>query len=387
MLQLRKYDLEPPETAIQTEAMPKPEPQSESSFPWEIPGVLDTSDVGHGKDRAVLFSGGDDSLALTHLAMENRYADFVIHLATGSSVPENIDYVRSVCNQFNWPFFILRSPMPFDIFSYRYGFVGSGCHSMAYNAFKGRQLAQFYRRRAGGIKLFSGVRRLESDRRMRNIQAEVQYADPEDGKNFRGWWLSPLIDWADDEVHQYREEHNLPRNPVARKIHRSGDCQCLAFGHRDEELAILQAEYPDFAEWLLNVETRTQEYRGRVEILEDQYPTVAQDVQTIRKQTEPHPMRLTVLQEQFPDVFDDIAGIDREVAIATGRLDETNYIGHGGLSSKELRAKVAQGDACQQTLCETCQEPATSIAQSVQRRQQEAEEWIKEETVQQQLPV
>ncbi|SEO99811.1 Phosphoadenosine phosphosulfate reductase family protein [Halorientalis persicus] len=384
MIELDGYEeIGPPEETVQSEHLSKPEPSSDPVDIWEISRVLDTSGVGGGKDRAVLFSGGDDSLALTHLAMENDMADFVIHLATNSSLPANIDYVREICKKFNWPFFIISSPMPFDLFAYRYAFPGPSLHRQAYIYFKGRQLGYFSRHRAGGVKYFSGVRRLESDRRMENIEAEVQYEDPSNGGNFRGWWLSPLIDKSDEWVAKYRGRHNLPRNPVARKIHRSGDCFCLAYGHRDEELVNLQAKFPDHAEWLLNTEQRVQEYRGRVYLLEDEHPDIYEEVSSLRKQTKPNPMRLTVLKNEYPGIFDSIAAVDKEQAIQRGRLDETCYIGHGGMSHTDLRERIADADSCQQTLCETCQGRASQVAASVKRRQQEAAAALEENTIQQ----
>lgn len=372
MIQMPTYDIEPPAETVRTPHVEKPEPQSEPSTIYELSHLLKTTD-GHGVDRAVLFSGGDDSLALTHYVMEQRNADFVIHLATNSAIPENIDYVRETCKEHGWPYAIISSPMPLDIFAYRYGFCGPSAHSLAYNAFKGRQLGYFYRQRDGGVKLFSGVRRLESERRMKNIEAEVEYADVSDGSNFSGWWLSPLYDKSDDWVEAYREKHDLRQNPVSAKIHRSGDCQCLAYGNRTEELIMIEAEYPDFAEWLLNVEARVQEYRGRVYHLEDEHPDVAVQVNDIRKQTRPHPMKLTVLKEEYPDIYDEIVGFSVEDARLRGQMEPTSYIGHGGLSSKELRDLVNAADTDQQTLCETCStDLCPSLATSVQQNIEQA---------------
>jgi len=99
-----------------------------------------------------------------------------------------------------------------------------------------------------------------------------------------------------------------------------------------------------------------------------------------RKQTHPHPMRLTILKDKYPDVYDEIVSVNVEQAIQRGRLDKTCYIGHGGLSNKDLKELVADADGCQQTLCETCQAPAEEVAASVRRRQEEAREAL--ETVQ-----
>lgn len=376
------YEIYPPDSAIQTEKLSKPEPTSDPLPILEGDRLLDTSSVGDGKDRAILFSGGDDSLALTHFAFENDLADLVVHLDTGTSIPENIDYVRSVCQAHDWPLVIIRSPMPFDVFAFRYGFPGSSCHNMAFQYLKARQLTYFSKHREGDVKFLSGVRKLESDRRMKNVSAEVQYEDASGNGNFTGWWLSPLIDKSDEWVAEYRDKHDLSRNPVSAKIHRSGDCQCLAYGHRDTELTMIQSEYPEFAEWILNVETRVQEYRGRVHLLEENHPDVAAEVDEIRESEEPYPMRLTVLQSHFPEVYDAIVDIDRESAILRGQMEPTSYIGHGGLSSDELREKIARANPAQKTLCDNCEAPADNISSSVRRQQQQAQEALADVSVQ-----
>lgn len=359
------YDIEPPDESIQTRAESKPEPEKGPVDIWEIDRFLEFPS-GNGTDRAVLFSGGDDSLALTHMAMENGWADLVIHLRTNSEIPENLSYVRRICEEYNWPLAVVGSPLSLHQFACRYGFPGVSCHTMAYQYFKGRQLGHFYQKRKGNIKLFSGVRKLESDRRMKNVTAEVQYETPEGG-NFEGWWLSPLIDKPDEWVHEYRKQHGLPRNPVSQKIHRSGDCQCLAYGARQEELVMIEAEYPQFANWLLNVEKRTQEYRGRVELLEDNHSDVAGQVDELRKQSRPYPMRLSVLKSEFPDVYQAITDVDASTAIQRGRMEPTNYIGHGGMSSQDLRELTAQADKHQQTLCETCGDRCQSLSNAVEK--------------------
>jgi 3'-phosphoadenosine 5'-phosphosulfate sulfotransferase (PAPS reductase)/FAD synthetase len=372
MIRMPTYNIAPPDDAVRNDAIPKPEPESDPVDIWESNRILEVPNGVGEKDRAVLFSGGDDSLALTHLAMSNGWADFVVHLDTNSSIPENLDYVRSICEEYQWPLLIISSPMPLDTFAYRYGFPGASCHRMAFQYFKGRQLGYFYRKKHGDVKLFSGVRKLESDRRMENIEAEVQYEDASKSGNFTGWWVSPLIDKSDEWVQEYRERHGLPRNPVSQKIHRSGDCQCLAFGKRTEELIMIEAEYPEFAKWLLNVERRVQEYRGRVYQLEDEYPDVATQMQEKREETRPYPMKLTVLKEHFRDVYDEIVATPTDEAVLRGRMENTSYIGHGGMSSRELRDLTTSADTSQTTLCETCGDACTTLATSVQRDIEEA---------------
>lgn len=62
------------------------------------------------------------------------------------------------------------------------------------------------------------------------------------------------------------------------------------------------------------------------------------------------------------------------------RTKATNYIGHGGLSSTELRAMPMDADESQTTLCETCQAPADSVSASVQRQQSMAADTLETTT-------
>lgn len=130
---------------------------------------------------------------------------------------------------------------------------------------------------------------------------------------------------------------------------------------------MIEAEYPDFAKWLLNVERRVQEYRGRVYQLEDKYPDVAKRMQEKREQTRPYPMKLTVLKKHFGDVYDEIVAIPTDEAILRGRMENTSYIGHGGMSSRELRDLTTSADTNQKTLCETCGDVCATLATSVKR--------------------
>lgn len=50
-----------------------------------------------------LFSGGHDSLVSTHYSMENGLANCVAHLDTNTGIDENLEFVKSVCEKYDWP--------------------------------------------------------------------------------------------------------------------------------------------------------------------------------------------------------------------------------------------------------------------------------------------
>lgn len=242
-----------------------------------------------------LFSGGHDSLVSTHLTMERADADAVLHLDTGTGIPENQQYVEDVCERFGWPLRIESANKTLAEFAEEWGFPGAGAHGWAYRYFKDHSLGRVASDVDGKPRYFTGVRRSESDRRM----VSIGEATVEENSNGQWVWVNPIAKWSKEDCREYIEIHDLPTNPVVENIHRSGECFCGAFAHRDEELIDLEAHYPEHHRWLLSVED---------------------------------------------DVQDEI-----------GADSGTCFWGHGGLSSKELRALVAESDDCQMVLCSDCQ--------------------------------
>lgn len=264
-------------------------------------------DLDRGDADYALFSGGDDSLVSTHRAMESGESDAVLYLQTNSGLAENLEYVFDVCRRHEWPLRVERSPMSLIEMGMKYGFPGSALHTAAYSYFKQRQLRTVANEQDRKPEFVSGVRVAESDRRAKNIPDDTVRALDAEG---RWYWVNIIKDKTDVDVAQYRENHGLSRNPVAAQIHRSGDCYCGAFAHRDELLIDLYAKgYDRHATWLEAVEVRVQEYRGRVDYLESEYPDVAGETSDIRDEYNPKPMVLPVARKHFPDVAAEADGI------------------------------------------------------------------------------
>lgn len=262
--------------------------------------ITDVSDIGPSCTEFALFSGGNDSVVSTHYAHQHVDIDWTVYLDTNSSIPENIEHVKSVCDRYGWDLAILEAPVTLKEFAVGtedrqpLGFPGPAIHSWAFQYFKQRQLRQIARQTDAEPNFYTGVRSAESSRRMANVKGESQEGE-------RWMWISQIHDWSDDRVDQYRADHDLPTNPVAEKIGRSGDCYCGAFANRETELLELQAEYPDHYEWIKDVEKEVQ----------------------------------------------DEIGTDKNYC----------YWGFGNMSEKELRAKIAQNDESQMMLCSSCDVP------------------------------
>jgi len=262
------------------------------------PGELEKVDT-EATDFA-LFSGGNDSVVSTHIAHREYQIDHTVYLDTNTGIDENLDHVKSVCDRYGWDLIVLESPVTLKEFALgtdtrqALGFPGPGIHSWAYQYFKERQLRAIASHTDNRPTFYTGVRKFESDNRMKSVTAETQESD-------RWNWVAPIHNWRDHQVDEYRENHDLPKNPVAEKIGRSGDCYCGSYAHRNSELAELEAHYPDHAEWIREIEKQVQ-----------------QEIET---------------------------------------HEDYCYWGFGGLSEKELRAKMAKDDVNQMSLCSSCDIP------------------------------
>jgi len=261
------------------------------------------TDVGEIDEQATdfaLFSGGNDSIASTHYCHEHYEIDYTVYLDTNTGLDQNIEYVKEVCQDYGWDLAILSSQYDLKDFALgsdtrqALGFPGPSIHSWAFHYLKQDQLKRIATHTDSKPKYYTGVRSQESQRRMSNVKGGFQ-------EDARWVWISPIHDWSDRQTDAYRDEHDLPRNPVNEKIGRSGDCYCGAYANRDTELLELEAHYPDHADWLLNLEQEVQ----------------------------------------------DEIGTDKDYC----------YWGFGNMSEKELRGKIANNDDKQMMLCSSCDVP------------------------------
>lgn len=192
-----------------------------------------------------LFSGGHDSLTATHLASQHPAFTGVIHIDTGTGLPETLNFVKETCAVHDWPLVIQQPCMPYESILMKWGFPGPAMHPTVYQRLKERALRQAIKdiKKAAGhsgknkvkVGLASGVRIQESDRR-----AEIRTDTHTDGSAL----YIPLIhDFAAVDVTEYISRQRLRRSPVKDKIHMSGECFCGCYS-RPAELAELKIWYP-----------------------------------------------------------------------------------------------------------------------------------------------
>jgi len=238
-----------------------------------------------------LFSGGHDSLVSTHKAMEHGDADAVVHIDTGIGIPETQAFVRETCDRHGWDLHVVSSDHDFKEIVLEEQFPGPAVHIIMYSKLKERALRKVARWHDHKPVLITGVRKDESERRFRNVEARMEAGM---------WiWAANIADWNQREVEAYIDDHGLRRSPVKQTYHHSGECLCGAFGNRAEELTVLEAHYPEVAERIKDLEERVQQRHGAD--------------------------------------------------------DPRSYWGHGNMDERNLRSLLADNDEAQMMLCASCE--------------------------------
>lgn len=182
------------------------------------------------------FSGGRDSLAVTHWMMTNVPDCEVFHCNTGIGIERTRQYVRDTCKQFGWPLHEIRAKedcgQDYDELVKERGFPGAWGHRIMYSLLKERPIEELMRRtktkRGDRVILATGIRHDESVRRMRYSGQEV---------NRKGGqvWCNPIYWWSASQRDDYNAKHSLPINPVSAMLGMSGECLCGAFAHKGEK--------------------------------------------------------------------------------------------------------------------------------------------------------
>jgi 3'-phosphoadenosine 5'-phosphosulfate sulfotransferase (PAPS reductase)/FAD synthetase len=217
---------------------------------------------------ACLFSGGSDSLVVAHRCRDHY--DELVHIDTGTALPGVLDHVRECARDLDKPLCVLTHLS--DV--YRevvlggrnkngkewkpLGFPGPAQHNLIYNRLKERLIAQYLRETKEGhprqsrVLFLSGIRRRESARRS---------SRPAINRNGSAVYVSPLIEWTNQQMRDYREQHDLRLSDVAALTHRSGECNCGAFADEDER-KMIQSLFPEW--WRERIEPieREAEKRG-----------------------------------------------------------------------------------------------------------------------------
>lgn len=184
---------------------------------------------------AILYSGGNDSTVLAHLF--RNMATTAIHANTGTGIKETVQFVRDTCRGWGLNLMEEHPPVSYRDLVIAHGFPGPAHHYKMYQRLKERCLrqakAKLIQRRYGERVIFlAGRRAAESQRRtMRAKAGELKPIEVIDSTV----WVSPLHNWTALDLNTYRNRFpECPRNPVADKIHQSGECTCGCFAGEHE---------------------------------------------------------------------------------------------------------------------------------------------------------
>lgn len=205
--------------------------------------------------RTAMLSGGNDSSTLAHWLAWHGYVDELLFLNTGIGIKETARFVRRFAKYLDLPLQEWHAPpgaYEQMVTTISGGFPGPAAHSIAYQRLKERPLGEYIAHRKSGqhwrskVLLFSGIRRAESDKRMKIATKAV---DPDGAK----LWVAPFIDWTMADLGLWREAHDIPRNPVADLLHYSGECLCGA-NASDGELELIARFYPQDAQEIFRLQ-------------------------------------------------------------------------------------------------------------------------------------
>jgi len=216
--------------------------------------VIDARREHEPKRTFLLFSGGNDSLAL--MESVGHLADEIVHINTGIGIPETTQYVRDVIqDHYGRELTELHPEVSFDdlVLGRWNGFPGPGAHTFAYNRLKERPIRALLRKhrefRGQRFLLLTGIRNAESQRRM----GYAEHVNRIGGQV----WVNPILNFTDEDKREIIEMGDPPRNEVHDHLHMSGECLCGAFA-RPGELDEIGFFYPHVKERINELEHKAR---------------------------------------------------------------------------------------------------------------------------------
>lgn len=213
-----------------------------------------------------MFSGGNDSIVSTWFMMEECNADAVLHLDTGIGIPETQEYIEDVCDRLGWDLEIYAArdyvrgdgepdPQKYEELVKEQGFPGPPHHYKMYQRLKERPMLKAVReaKEEWGDRILLGTGRYKAESKRR-----VQLEDEPIDRTGARLWVNPMFYWKPSHFDEYREDRDLPTNPVSDKICMSGECLCGAYA-RKGELSEIAAFYPETAQRILELQEEVYE--------------------------------------------------------------------------------------------------------------------------------
>jgi 3'-phosphoadenosine 5'-phosphosulfate sulfotransferase (PAPS reductase)/FAD synthetase len=207
-------------------------------------------------------SGGRDSAAEVALALEMGIKiDLILHCRTGTGIPQTTEHVLNHYGNLGPDFVMADAGEAYEAYVMRKGFFGIGrdAHNFSYRILKAdplrKAISRHIRQGKRGVRtlLLNGARAPESENRQLNLR--------ETRMDKGNLWVNLIHDWSAGDRDQYLRLRDVPINPVAIQLCRSGECMCgtmQTMGDRLEAAAI----YPEWGAQLDDLERRAKAKHG-----------------------------------------------------------------------------------------------------------------------------
>jgi len=186
------------------------------------------------------FSGGKDSLAMTHYIFSETDGlpdldRYVVFVDTGVMLPISVEYVEKVCAEYGWPLHVLHPKQDFWQLAPKWGCPSPNrrwcCkHLKLEPIWRFMATLPFQRGEAVGMKW--------CDSKRRSRLPQIMYK-----RKTKSWGYLPIVSWSDEQVWVYIRRHRLPTPPHYR-LGLNETCVCGAFAHWKEWMA-LKAHFPE----------------------------------------------------------------------------------------------------------------------------------------------
>lgn len=209
-----------------------------------------------------MVSGGKDSAAAYAIADEIGVpVDLILHGNTRTGILETTKFVTNYYGNKRPDFAIADAGDAYERYVMRKGFFGKGrtAHNYSYRILKAdpfrAAISRLIRQGKRGVRvmLLNGARKSESENRRINM--------PPARMDKGNMWVNICHDWTDGDRDAYLASRDIPINPVAIALCRSGECMCGTMqtnGDRNEAAAL----YPMWGRWLNDLETAVKAKHG-----------------------------------------------------------------------------------------------------------------------------
>lgn len=212
-----------------------------------------------------MVSGGRDSAASHAVAEElGVKIDLIIHGNTRCGIPQTSEWVEDVYGRKAPDFTVADAGTAYEDYVLRKGFFGKGigAHAFSYRVLKAqpfrKTVSRLIRQGKRGIRilLLNGARKDESENRQKHLN--VYRRDPASPGNI---WCNIIHDWSAEDRDRYLASRQVPINPVAQQLCRSGECMCGTMQTAGERLEAA-ALYPEWGNWLDGLEAEAKRLHG-----------------------------------------------------------------------------------------------------------------------------